>query len=111
MCYGPPFAAVSCAFAVTSGGLAILGDNDMPRADRCCSVLCLPCYDRRARHNDVPRADRCCSVLSLPCNDRGACHNDVLRADRGCRRARHKDLPRAMNNFFWPNSRNVLPTF
>ena len=54
MCYGSPFAAVCCAFAVTSGGLAILGDNDMQRADRCCSVLCLPCYDRRARHNDQP---------------------------------------------------------
>ena len=38
------------------------------RADRCCSVLCLLCDDRRARQNDVPRADRCCSVfLALQC--------------------------------------------
>ena len=57
MCRALIDVAVCCDSASTSGGLTIM------RVDTRCSVLCLPCDDRRARHNDVPREDRCESVL------------------------------------------------
>ena len=104
--YESPFAAACCAGAESSGGLAqkdvsranVRGrllhlrcdvqrarHNNVPRADRCCRVLCQRFGVRRTHRKDVPSADMIrCSVLCLPCGDWQALYTDMPRADTRC---------------------------